>query len=385
MIPYGHQDINAEDVKAVTAVLQSDWLTQGPMVEKFETEIANYCKAKYGIAVCNGTAALHLACLALNIGPGDLVWTSPNTFVASANCALYCGAEVDFVDIDERTYNMNVAQLKSKLAVAKQNNKLPKLVIPVHFAGQPCDMQAIKKLADQYSFYIIEDASHAVGGEYNKTKIGSCTHSDMTVFSFHPVKIITTGEGGMIMTNQTELQAKIRQLLTHGITKNSKLMQNQSEGDWYYEQQDLGYNYRITDIQCALGLSQFKRLDDFVKNRRELKARYDAGLKDLPLILPYEAEYSYSPYHLYVIQLQLDKINKNRKQVFNELRQAGIGVHVHYIPVHTQPYYQKLGFNKGDFPVAEQYYQAAITLPLYYGLTEKNQDYIIKTLHEILL
>jgi len=384
MIPYGRQDINDDDIKAVVEVLHSDWLTCGPMGNRFEKAVSQYCSTQYGIAVSSATAALHLACLTLGVKRDDWVWTSPNTFVASANCALYCGANVDFVDIDPITYNMSVIALSSKLAEAKKNHKLPRVVIPVHFAGQSCDMRAIKELANQYGFYIVEDACHAIGGEYSDAKIGSCAYSDMTVFSFHPVKIITTGEGGMIMTNQKKLQDKLRLLLSHGITKNPDLMHNKNQSDWYYDQLDLGYNYRITDIQCALGLSQMQRLDEFVARRRCLAARYNKKLCDLPLVLPCESDYSCSSYHLYVVRLQLDKIKKDRKQVFDELRNAGIEAHVHYIPVYTQPFYRALGLEFGACYEAEKYYQEALTLPLYYGLSEQDQNYIVKTLGEIL-
>ncbi|MFA6409825.1 MAG: UDP-4-amino-4,6-dideoxy-N-acetyl-beta-L-altrosamine transaminase [Gammaproteobacteria bacterium] len=376
-IPYGHQDISEADISAVNDVLHSDWLTQGPLVDKFEEAVANYCNAKYAVSVCNATAALHLACLALDIKKGDYVWTSPNTFLASANCALYCGASIDFVDIDPKTYNLSIESLTHKLEIAAKNNKLPKLILPVHFAGQSCDMRAIRSLADKYKFYVVEDASHAIGGKYYDHNIGDCAYSDMAVFSFHPVKIITTGEGGMIMTNKKELCEKLKLLRSHGMTRNPETMVSESHGTWYYQQIALGYNYRLTDLQCALGLSQLSRIDEFVDRRHELVKRYNQALKDLPVILPFQEKYNYSAFHLYVIQLKLDQIKKTRGQVFDELRAAGIGVAVHYIPVHLQPHYRQFGFKEGDYPEAEKYYDGVITLPLYFGLSESEQDFVI--------
>lgn len=384
-IPYGRQDIDQSDIEFVTETLSSDWLTQGPRISQFESAISNYCQVKYAVAVSNGTAALHLICLALGIRAGDLVWTTPNTFVASANCARFCGADVDFVDIDQQTYNLCVHALERKLKSAAENGKLPKLVIPVHFAGQSCDMEAIYSLSRKYHFHIVEDACHAIGGRYKNYKIGNCQFSDATVFSFHPVKLITTGEGGMIVTNNDELNLKLRTLLTHGITRDPTLMNEESHGPWYYQQITLGYNYRITDIQSALGISQLRKLDGYVNRRHELARNYDNKLQELPLITPYQANYNYSAYHLYVIRLKLNTLSKTRLEVFNELREAGIGVNVHYIPVHLQPYYNRLGFKKGDFPEAEKYYEEAITLPLFPTLTEKQQDYIINQLNKILL
>ncbi len=383
-IPYARQDINQEDIQAVLKVLQSDWLTQGPAIQRFEEAVAAYCGARYAVAVSNATAALHLACLAAGLGPGDLLWTSPNTFVASANCGLYCGAEVNFVDIDPQTYNMSVDALEEKLVQAAKSGRLPKVVIPVHFAGQSCRMAEIRKLADQYNFTVIEDAAHAIGGSYLGKKIGACQFSEMTVFSFHPVKIITTGEGGMVLTNREELYEKLRRLRTHGITRDERFMVRTKEGPWYYQQIDLGYNYRMTDLQAALGYSQLQRIDEFVRRRHELSARYDQKLKNLPVTLPWQEPDTYSAYHLYVIRLHLNQLQKSRKQIFEELRAAGINVNVHYIPVHTQPYYERLGFKAGDFPKAEEYYREALTLPLYYGLREEDQDYVIKRLEEII-
>lgn len=383
-IPYGKQSINAQDLKNVIDVLLSDWLTQGPMIEQFEKIVADYCGAKYAVAVNSATAALHIACLASELGPDDIMYTSPNTFVASANCARYCGATVDFVDIDKKTYNMSVEELKKRLALAETVGKLPKVVIPVHFSGQSCDMEDIFELAGKYGFKVIEDASHAIGGSYKESKIGSCLYSDMTVFSFHPVKIVTTGEGGMVLTNNPDLYQKLLLFRSHGITRNEAYMQGLSHGPWYYQQIDLGYNYRITDLQSALGVSQMSRIDGFVQKRHKIAQRYNSRLNKLPLIIPYQNPVCYSAYHLYVIRLMLDKIELTHRQVFERLRDVGIGVNLHYIPVHTQPYYQKLGFQEGDFPVAEQYYREALSLPMYYDLTEDEQEYVIQKIEEIL-
>lgn len=374
MIPYGHQHINAEDIEKVVETLTSDWLTQGPIVEKFERAIAQYVDVDYAVSVCNATAALHLACRALDLNHQDILWTSPNTFAASANCALYCGATVDFVDIDPNTLNMCPIALEKKLAQAAKINKLPKIIIPVHFSGQSCDMEKICKLAKQYGCVVIEDASHAIGADYNNKKVGSCVYSDITVFSFHPVKIITTGEGGMAVTKQAHLFQKMQMLRSHGITRNADLMTKSPEGQWYYQQIDLGYNYRLTDIQAALGLTQLKSIEKFIHRRRYLVNRYHESLRDLPLQLPSLVHLHHSSWHLYVIQTE------ERAKLFDQLRQAKIGVNVHYIPVHMQPYYQKMGFKAGDFPNAENYYARAITLPLYYNLSDENQDYIVKTL-----
>ena len=383
-IPYARQNINEADIESVVKILQSDWLTQGPMLERFEKAVADYCGVKYGVAVSSATAALHLACLAADLGRGDRLWTSPNTFVASANCGLYCGSEVDFVDIDPRTYNLAVAKLEEKLAIGKSTGKLPKVVIPVHFGGQSCEMESIARLASEYDFNIIEDASHAIGGLYQNRPVGSCAYSAMTVFSFHPVKIITSGEGGMILTNREDLYEKLIRLRSHGITRDPELMEGGSDGPWYYQQLDLGYNYRITDIQAALGFSQLQRLVEFIKRRRYLAGRYNQLLAGLPVITPEEHPDCKSAYHLYVIRLQLGQINKSRRQVFEELRQAGIMVNLHYIPVHTQPYYRKMGFKRGDFPEAERYYSEVISLPMYFGLSDQEQDYVVDQLREIL-
>lgn len=384
MIPYGHQDISEDDIRAVEEVLRSEWLTQGPAVERFERAIADYCGAPHAVATCNATAALHLACRAVCLGPGDLLWTSPNTFVATANCARHCGADVDFVDIDSRTYNMSADELERKLAAAEQQGRLPKVVIPVHFAGEPCDMERIGELAKRYGFYVIEDASHAVGARYRDTVVGSCAHSDITVFSFHPVKIITTGEGGMALTRNSELYERMQLLRSHGITREPSKMKVEPEGDWYYQQLDLGYNYRMTDIQAALGASQMRRLDVFTARRHELAYRYDVALADLPVALPTRDSRNRSALHLYVIRVRADRPDRTRRQVFDALRIAGIGVHVHYIPVHLQPYYHALGFEAGDFPKTERYYAEALSLPLYPGLMEDEQDTVMRILRRAL-
>lgn len=384
MIPYGRQDITQADIDAVVAVLQSDFLTQGPMVPRFEQAVADYCSARHALAVNSATSALHVACLALDLGPGDWLWTSPLTFVASANCGLYCGAQVDFVDVDPRTYNLCPEALARKLEVAEKQGCLPKIVVPVHLCGQPCDMQAIHALAERYGFKIIEDASHAIGGKYKGEPIGNCRYSDITVFSFHPVKIITTAEGGMALTNSAELANKMALFRSHGITRDPAQMTHESDGPWYYQQIELGYNYRMTELQAALGLSQMDRLDTYVARRHQLAARYDKLLADMHVTTPWQNPDSYSALHLYVIRLQLEKIQLSHRQVFDLLREHGIGVNLHYIPVHTHPYYQKKGFTLGDFPEAERYYSAAISLPIYSGLTDDQQDEVIASLRSIL-
>jgi UDP-4-amino-4,6-dideoxy-N-acetyl-beta-L-altrosamine transaminase len=380
MIPYGRQDIGDAEVAAVTQVLRSDWLTQGPAIEALERAVADYCGARYAVAVCNGTASLHVACMALALKPGDMVWTSPNSFVASANCARYCGADVDFVDIDPRTYNMNSAALARKLEQADKAGKLPKAIIPVHFSGQPCDMAAIGALAKRYGVKVIEDAAHAIGADYRGVKIGAGAHSDMTSFSFHPVKIMTTAEGGMVTTNDEELYRRLAMLRTHGITRDPDFMTGESEGGWYYEQIELGYNYRITDVQAALGLVQLSRIEPFLARRRELARRYDTALADLPLTLPWQHPDGRSAYHLYVIKVDTAACGKTRRQVYDELRAAGVGVQVHYIPIHTQPYYRQLGFAPGQFPEAEAYYADALSLPIFTRLTDAEQDKVIDAL-----
>ncbi|CAG1003717.1 perosamine synthetase [Methylophilaceae bacterium] len=381
MIPYGRQDISEVDIQAVVDVLRSDYLTQGPAVPAFEKSVAEYCGTQHAVAVNSATSALHIACLALGAGKGDVVWTSPNTFVASANCGLYCGARVDFVDIDPHTYNMSAQALEKKLFEAKQQGALPKIVIPVHFAGQSCEMYKIKVLADQYNFKIVEDASHAIGGRYLGEPIGNCRYSDITIFSFHPVKIITTGEGGIALTNDTELANRLALLRSHGITRDSEQMTHQTDGAWYYQQIGLGYNYRMTDLQAALGTSQMERLDEFVLRRQAIAKYYDEMLSNLPITLPWQHPNSYSAYHLYPIQL---KDHLNRRKVFDELRAAGIGVNVHYIPVHTQPYYRKLGFEIGDFPIAEDYYVNTISLPIFPALTKDEQNMVVCLLKQFL-
>ncbi|MCG2596284.1 UDP-4-amino-4,6-dideoxy-N-acetyl-beta-L-altrosamine transaminase [Achromobacter insuavis] len=383
MIPYGKQSISDDDIAEVERILRSDWLTQGPDIDAFEKSLAAYCGASQAVAVCNATAALHIACLAVGLGPGDWLWTVPNTFVASANCGRYCGASVDFVDIDPHTYNMSVDALRSKLEQAAAEGRLPKVVIPVHFAGQSCDMVQIAALAGQYGFRVIEDASHAVGADYAGQKVGCGAHSDMTVFSFHPVKIMTTAEGGAVLTNDPLLAARLRGLRSHGITRDPALMSGEIEGPWYYEQHGLGFNYRITDIQAALGSSQLRRLDIFLERRRALARRYDALLADLPVVTPLQAGYGRSSFHLYPIQLT-DAAGAPRRAVFEGMRERGVGVNVHYIPVHLQPYYRDLGFTSGMFPVAENYYRRAISLPLYYGLTDAEQDQVVQALRDSL-
>ena len=385
MIPYGRQDISEQDINAVVDVLKSDFLTQGPQVPLFEAALKEACNVQYAAAVNSATSALHIACLALGLGEGDWLWTTPNTFVASANCGLYCGAQVDFVDIDPRTYNLCADALEQKLIAAKAANKLPKVVVPVHFSGQPCDMQAIHKLSKAYGFSIIEDASHAIGGKYQGEPIGNCRYSDITVFSFHPVKIVTTAEGGAAVTNDAKLAQAMELLRSHGVTRDTSLMTKPSEGPWYYEQVDLGFNYRMTELQAALGVSQMQRLDTFVAKRHELAARYNELLKDLPITLPWQHEDSYSGLHLYVIRLQLDNIDKTHLEVFQGMRDAGILVNLHYIPVHTQPYYQALGFKQDDFPQAEQYYKEAISLPMFPTMTEEQQNQVVSTLKELLV
>jgi UDP-4-amino-4,6-dideoxy-N-acetyl-beta-L-altrosamine transaminase len=384
MIPYGKQEINNEDIEAVVAVLRSDFLTQGTQVPLFEETVANYCGAKHGVAANSATSVLHIACLTLGLKEGDWLWTSTNSFVASANCGLYCGAMIDFVDIEPLTYNLSAAELEKKLILAKQENKLPKIVIPVHFAGQSCDMKKIHSLSREYGFKIIEDASHAIGGMYLDKLIGNCQYSDITVFSFHPVKIITTGEGGLATTNSKDYAEKMRLYRSHGITRNKNLMTNRINTDWYYQQVYLGFNYRMTEFQAALGTSQMKRLDEFAVKRHILKKRYDLLLRDLPIITPWHDKSCYSALHLYPIQLELNKIGKSRNQIFKKMRNSGIGVNVHYIPIHTQPYYQKLGFKEGDFPVSESYYKNSITLPLYHSMTYDQQDQVIEVLEKIL-
>ncbi len=384
MIPYGKQDINQTDINSVIDVLQSDFLTQGPQVPLFEQMVSNYCSADYGVAVNSATSALHIACLSLGLGKGDWLWTRPNSFVASANCGLYCDARVDFVDINLQTYNLSVEELEKKLIRAKQEDKLPKILIPVHFAGQSCDMKKIYSLSQEYGFKIIEDASHAIGGKYLDKPIGGCQYSDITVFSFHPVKIITTAEGGLATTNDEKLAERMQLFRSHGVTRDAKLITNVSEGDWYYQQVDLGFNYRMTELQAALGVSQMQRLDEFTTKRHILQERYDSLLSGLPIIKPYQDKDSYSALHLYPIQVDLNKVSKNREQIFNELRENGVGVNVHYIPIHTQPYYLQFGFKEGNFPNSEYYYSRTVSIPLFHTMTLEQQDEVVIVLNNIL-
>lgn len=385
MIPYGRQEITQADIDAVVGVLQSDFLTQGPQVPLFEKTVAEHVGARHALAVNSATSALHIACLALGLGPGDWLWTTPITFVASANCGLYCGAQVGFVDIDPRTYNLCPQALERKLVAAQAAGCLPKVVVAVHLCGQPCDMAAIHALGQRYGFKIIEDASHAIGGKYKGEFIGNGRYSDITVFSFHPVKIITTAEGGMALTNDAELANKMALLRSHGITRDPAQMTHAPDGPWYYQQVDLGFNYRMTELQAALGVSQMARLDDYVARRHALAARYDALLADLPVTRPWQHPDGYSGLHLYVIRLQLDKIGKTHRQVFESLREQCIGVNLHYIPVHTQPYYQKIGFKAGDFPEAERYYAEAISLPMFQTMSKAQQDLVLAALKAALI
>jgi UDP-4-amino-4,6-dideoxy-N-acetyl-beta-L-altrosamine transaminase len=385
MIPYSRQDIDEEDIQAVVEVLRSDYLTQGPVVPAFEKSITDYCAVNYAVAVNSATSALHVACLALGVSKGDIVWTSPITFVASANCALYCGADIDFVDIDSKTYNMSVNCLSEKLQQAEILGKLPKVVIPVHLCGQPCDMERIYALSLKYKFKIIEDASHAIGAKYQNQSVGNCAFSDITIFSFHPVKIITTGEGGMATTNDKSIANKMRLFRSHGITRDPLEMQHEPDGPWYYEQVELGFNYRITDLQAALGLSQMQRLDNFVKQRQSIAKKYDELLSVLPVLLPFQLESSRSAFHLYVIRLKAKEKSKTHKEIFEKIRQLGIGVNLHYMPVYNQPYYQKIGFKRNYCIEADSYYKEAISLPIYPALSDMKQIQVVNALKESLL
>ena len=380
MIPYGKQDINQADIDAVLEVLKSDFLTQGPMVPRFEQSVAQHVGANHALAVNSATSALHIACLALGLGEGDWLWTTPVTFVASANCGLYCGAKVDFVDIDPKTYNLFPVALKKKLEQAKQEDRLPKVVVAVHLCGQPCNMEAIGNLGKEYGFKVIEDASHAIGGKYQGEFIGNGRYSDITVFSFHPVKIVTTAEGGMAVTNDAGLAEKMNLLRSHGITRDPALMTHEPDGPWYYQQVDLGFNYRMTELQAALGASQMRRLDAFVARRHQLAKRYDRLLSDLPVVLPWQHPDSYSGLHLYVVRLKLDVISRTHREVFESLREQGIGVNLHYIPVHTQPFYESMGFEAEAFPQSMAYYREAISLPMFQGLTDDQQDEVVEAL-----
>jgi UDP-4-amino-4,6-dideoxy-N-acetyl-beta-L-altrosamine transaminase len=382
MIRYAQQDITDADIESVINVLKSPNLTQGPTIPQFEDSVLASVGAKFAIAVNSATSALHIACLALDLGPEDSLWTTPNTFVATSNAALYCGAQVDFVDIDPKTYNLCPKALEEKLLVAKTMGRLPKIVVPVHFAGQPCDMEQIHSLSKKFGFKIIEDGSHAIGGRYKNEPIGNCRYSDITIFSFHPVKIITTGEGGMALTNSHELSVRLGLLRSHGITRDPGLMINPREGSWYYQQVDLGFNYRMTDIQAALGISQISRLSEYISKRHQIAARYNELLSGFPLVLPWQCSDSYSAYHLYVIRLRSEMIKVSRLEVFEALISKDILVNIHYIPVHTQPYYQKMGFKKGDYPEAERYYEEAISIPMYPTLALREQDEVVEALRE---
>ncbi|MGV6393871.1 UDP-4-amino-4,6-dideoxy-N-acetyl-beta-L-altrosamine transaminase [Pseudomonas caspiana] len=384
MIPYGRQSLDQADIDAVVEVLESDWLTQGPTLARFEAAMAERCEAAFAVAVCNATAALHIACLAADLGPGDRLWTTPNTFLASANCGRYCGADVDFVDIDPSTWNLDAQALARKLESAERAGLLPKVVVAVAFSGQSCDMRAIAALAERYAFTLIEDASHAVGGRYAGRPVGCGEFAAMTVFSFHPVKIITTGEGGMVLTNRPELAERLGRLRSHGMTRDPAQMDEPSHGPWYYQQVELGFNYRMTDIQAALGLSQLGKLEGFIARRRALVARYQAAFAGLPLTLPGLQAEAESAWHLYVVRLQTEHIESTHREVFEALRAAGIGVNLHYIPVHLQPYYREQGFKPGDFPEAERYYAQAISLPVFPAMSDAQQDYVIEQVQRLL-
>ena len=380
MIPYGRQDINQADIDAVVAVLRSDFLTQGPAVPAFEKTVADYCGAQHAVAVNSATSALHIACLVLGVGKGDVVWTSPITFVASANCAIYCGASVDFVDIDPRTYNLSVERLTEKLAQAEKAGKLPKVVIPVHLCGQPCDMAGIHALGQKYGFKIIEDASHAIGGRYKEEPIGNCRYSDITVFSFHPVKIITTAEGGMALSNNAALASRMALLRSHGITRDPAQMTHVADGPWYYQQIDLGYNYRMTELQAALGVSQMSRLNEFITKRHAIAQRYDHELSGLPIQTPWQHPDTYSAYHLYPVRIQQNARGATQRQVYDALQAACINVNLHYIPVYRQPYYEAMGFRSGYCPEAEPFHQQALSIPMYPTLTDAEQTKVIRVL-----
>lgn len=384
MIPYGRHTISEADIESVVQVLRSDFLTQGPQVPAFEASVARHVGVPHAIAVNSATSALHMACLALDLGPGDWFWTSPNSFVASANCGVYCGAQIDFVDIDPKTYNMSPVALADKLVQAKREDKLPKVVIPVHFAGQSCDMAAIAALSHEYGFKVVEDASHAIGSHWQGTHVGACLHSDITVFSFHPVKIITTAEGGLLTSRDPAIAQRLADLRSHGITREAPRLERADQGRWYYEQQSLGYNYRMTELQAALGVSQMTELGRFIARRHELVAWYEDGFKALPIVRPWQHPDSHSAFHLYVIQVT-EGARMDRRQLFGALSGAGILVNVHYIPIHLQPFYQRMGFKAGDLPEAESYYARAISLPLYAGLSETDQDYVIQKLKEFVL
>lgn len=383
MIPYGRQDINKDDIDYVIDVLKSDFLTQGPQVPLFESKVAGYCKSKFAVAVNSATSALHISCLALGLGKGDWLWTSPNSFVASANCGLYCGAKVDFVDIDPQTYNLCVKKLEKKLIEAKKNNKLPKIVIPVHFAGQSCDMKRIHSLSKEFGFNIIEDASHAIGGKYLNKNVGCCQYSDITVFSFHPVKIITTCEGGMALTNNENLSNRMLHLRTHGITNNKSIMLPRPKDEiWNYQQIELGLNYRMTDLHAALGSSQMTRLDDFVSSRHDIAKKYDEAFKKMPLTTPFQSTDSYSSYHLYPICIKKTQTNKTQQQLYKALIKNGVAANLHYLPVYRHPYYESLGFEKGYCPNAENYFKSAISIPMFPAMTNDSQSKVIEIINK---
>ena len=384
LIPYGHQQLSSADVESVVDVLRSDFITQGPTVPRFEAAVAGLCGARHGVAVNSGTSALHLACLGLGLGPGDLLWTVPNTFVASANCGRYCGADVDFVDIESATLNLDVCALREKLVAARRCDRLPSVVVPVHFGGQPTHQEEIWDLASEFGFKVLEDASHSLGASRHGERVGSCKWSDAVALSFHPVKSITTGEGGMALTNNEEVAWRVASLRNHGITRDTTRMHFPQDAPWYYEQLELGHNYRMTDIQAALGLSQLGRLDEFVRRRNRLAARYGELLAGLPLVLPAILSANATSWHLYVVRIQPDLISLSHRQVFDGLRTRGIGVGLHYLPVHLQPYYRNLGFTPGMYPEAEVHARQALTLPLYPGLTEVEQDAVAAALRDIL-
>jgi UDP-4-amino-4,6-dideoxy-N-acetyl-beta-L-altrosamine transaminase len=383
MIPYGRQSITPDDIDAVVRVLQSDFLTQGPVVPAFEREVADFCGVDHAVAVNSATSALHIACLALGLGPGDELWTTPVSFVASANCGLYCGARVDFVDVDPVSVNMSVDALEGKLVEAAREGRSPKIVVPVHLSGQPCDMKRIRELSFEYGFKVIEDASHAIGATYLNTVVGDCAYSDVTVFSFHPVKIITTGEGGMALTRDADVARSMQLLRSHGITRDPASMTGPPHGGWYYQQIGLGFNYRLTDIQAALGVSQMRRLQIMLERRRQLADGYDKMLSVLPIQLPQRLNDRSSAWHLYIVRLT-DACDVSRATVFQRLRDAGIGVNVHYIPIHLQPYFQNLGFQSGDFPNSEEYYRRAITLPIFPSMSDEQQHVVVSELSRAL-
>ncbi len=384
MIPYGRQEVTADDIDSVVKTLKSDFLTQGTQTILFERSIANYCNASYGTSTNSATSALHISCMALDLNKDDLVWTSPISFVASANCALYCGAEIDFVDIDSESYNINTLRLREKLELGKIKGRLPKILIAVHLAGQSCNMSEIHALSIEFGFKIIEDASHALGGLYKDTKIGSCKYSDITVLSFHPVKIITTGEGGMALTNSSELDNKLKLLRTHGIIKDTSKMTDNPHGSWYYEQVLLGYNYRMSDIQAALGLSQLARLDEYIEIRNKIANFYTEQLKDLPAIVPIVSKECRSSYHLYILRIKTGQTKNSHKEIFELLRNCGIGVNLHYIPIYRQPYYARYGYNPNDFPESEQYYKEAISIPIFPSLKAEELNFVVNTLKRII-